>query len=101
VEEMNPEGRVLTPSALLWPQTEAVKAAVARLEFGLGSLADVAAHLGPMMVEHVPGGGPLWINRLSADGKPLSPSVPTRLLYHLTLCLAEVDRVVAPTTPRP
>lgn len=101
VEEMDPEGRILTPSTLLWPQTEAVKAAVARLEFGLGDRAEVAFHLGSMMTEHIPDGGPLWINRLSPDGVPLSTTVPTRLLYHLTLCLAEVDRVVAPTTPGP
>jgi mannose/cellobiose epimerase-like protein (N-acyl-D-glucosamine 2-epimerase family) len=96
VETMDPGGRVLAPSTLLWPQTEAVKAAVARLEFGFGSPAEVASHLGPMMADHVPGGGPLWINLLSSDGAPLSTTVPTRLLYHLMLCLAEVDRVVAP-----
>jgi mannose/cellobiose epimerase-like protein (N-acyl-D-glucosamine 2-epimerase family) len=100
VEEMAPDGRVLTPSTLLWPQTEAVKASVARLEFGLGDPAEVAFHLGPMMKEHLPDCGPLWINHLSPGGVPLSTTVPTRLLYHLTLCLAEVDRVVAPTVPR-
>ncbi len=99
VEEMAPDGHILTASTLLWPQTEAVKAAAARVECDLGDLADVAAHLGPMMQHHVPGTGPLWINRLDPDGAPLSTTVPTRLLYHLTLCFAEVDRVLAMAAP--
>jgi mannose/cellobiose epimerase-like protein (N-acyl-D-glucosamine 2-epimerase family) len=93
VEVINPHGAVLEPARLLWPQTEAIKAALARTEFLNTDPAEADAFLAAMMRTHFPSSGPLWINHVSSDGKPLSRSVPTRLLYHLTLCIAEYARL--------
>jgi mannose/cellobiose epimerase-like protein (N-acyl-D-glucosamine 2-epimerase family) len=93
VEAIDPHGTVLEPARLLWPQTEAIKAALARTEFLNADPAEADAFLMAMMKTHFPSFGPLWINHVSSQGKPLSRSVPTRLLYHLTLCIAEYARL--------
>lgn len=93
VDVFRPDGRVLNPGRLLWPQTEAVKAALARAEFLGSDPAEADAFLAVLWRDHVPEGGPLWINRLSEHGRPISPTMPTRLLYHLTLCCAEFARL--------
>lgn len=92
VEVIRPDGAVLNPGRLLWPQTEAVKAALARAEFLGADPAEADAFLAVLWRDHVPGRGPFWINRLSEHGRPTSPTMPTRLLYHLTLCCAECVR---------
>jgi mannose/cellobiose epimerase-like protein (N-acyl-D-glucosamine 2-epimerase family) len=96
VEAMDPHGRVLEPARLLWPQTEAVKAALARAEFLGADPAEADAFLAAMMRIHFPQPGPLWVNRVSPRGEALSRRVPTRLLYHLTLSLAEHARLRRP-----
>ncbi|WP_230530207.1 AGE family epimerase/isomerase [Microvirga roseola] len=96
VEAMDPHGVVLEPARLLWPQTEAVKAALARAEFLEADLAEANTFLTAMLATHFPASGPLWINHVSAQGEPLSRHVPTRLLYHLTLCIAEHARLCTP-----
>ncbi|MCB5174176.1 AGE family epimerase/isomerase [Microvirga lenta] len=93
VEAMDPQGEVLRSGRLLWPQTEAVKAALARTEFLDADPSEADYFLATMMATHFPGAGPLWINHISSGGEPLSEGVPTRLLYHLTLCIAEYERV--------
>jgi mannose/cellobiose epimerase-like protein (N-acyl-D-glucosamine 2-epimerase family) len=85
----------LEPGRLLWPQTEAIKAVLARSEFLNADPTDADAFLSAMMRTHFPSSEPLWINHVSSDGKPLSQRVPTRLLYHLTLCIAEYARLRA------
>jgi mannose/cellobiose epimerase-like protein (N-acyl-D-glucosamine 2-epimerase family) len=93
VEAIDPHGVVLEPGRLLWPQTEAIKAALARSEFLNAEPADADAFLSAMMRTHFPSSEPLWINHVSSEGEPLSRRVPTRLLYHITLCIAEYARL--------
>ncbi len=93
VETMTARGHVIDPSHLLWPQTEAVKAALARHEMLGCDLAPARGFLDALWASHMPTHGPLWINRATPDGAPLSDAVPTRLLYHLVLCLAEWLRI--------
>ncbi|MBQ0820694.1 AGE family epimerase/isomerase [Microvirga sp. HBU67558] len=93
VEAIDPHGATLESGRLLWPQTEAVKAAIARTEFLNADPAEADAFLVAMMRTHFPSSGPLWINHVSSQGEPLSRNVPTRLLYHLTLCVAEYARL--------
>lgn len=95
-------GAVVQPTKLLWPQTEFIKALGARLEF-LGD-----AEAGALLTRHVellfrhfvevPTGR--WHNQLGADGAPLPIALPSRVLYHLFLCLAETLRVVDGTEAR-
>jgi len=89
------DGAVVQPTKLLWPQTEFIKALGARVEF----LEDAEA--GALLQRHVellfrhfidvPSGR--WHNQLGPDGQPLSIMLPSRVLYHLFLCLAETLRI--------
>jgi mannose/cellobiose epimerase-like protein (N-acyl-D-glucosamine 2-epimerase family) len=93
LEATHADGRVLDGSHLLWPQTEAVKAALAGHEFLDGPLGAARAGLAALERAHFPQGGFLWINRATSGGTPLTDGVPTRLLYHLVLMLAEFIRI--------
>jgi len=46
--------------------------------------------------------GASWHNQLARDGTPLTSTTPARVLYHLFLAAAEVDRLLvkAPETAR-
>jgi hypothetical protein len=45
--------------------------------------------------------GATWHNQLDRGGKPLTTNTPARVLYHLFMAVAEVDRLFAtPTTPQ-
>ncbi len=95
VNEVDPAGRVLNGAALLWPQTEYVKALVARIEFEGDS--DAAArleqHLQLIFRHFVDRDSGLWVNQLDESGQPIADRVPVRVLYHLVLALAEICRV--------
>jgi mannose/cellobiose epimerase-like protein (N-acyl-D-glucosamine 2-epimerase family) len=93
IEAMDADGLVLDPAMLLWPQTEAVKAALACHEFVDASFAEASKFLEALFRHHIPDNGPLWINRLSPEGERMADTVPTRVLYHLALCLAEYIRL--------
>ncbi|HEV2509540.1 AGE family epimerase/isomerase [Bosea sp. (in: a-proteobacteria)] len=101
VNEVDPTGRVLNGAALLWPQTEYLKALVARIEFE--SDADAAAlldrHLHLMFRHFVDRESGIWVNQLDDRGLPISERVPVRVLYHLVLALAEVCRVTKGGVP--
>lgn len=95
VNEVDPAGRVLNGAALLWPQTEYLKALVARIEFE--GDADAAArldrHLRLMFQHFVDRESGIWVNQIDERGRPISERVPVRVLYHLVLALAEICRV--------
>lgn len=88
-------GKVTASTKLLWPQTEAIKAFLARIEF-LGD-ADAAArldrHLASLFRWFVAPETGLWFNQLAEDGTPIQAVIPVRVLYHLLLALAEWERV--------
>lgn len=89
-------GAPVAPTGLLWPQTEAIKAFAARLEVGDSSAATrLDAHLATLFRHFVEADTGLWHNQLSAKGEPIRAEIPVRVLYHLVLALAEVDRVRA------
>jgi mannose/cellobiose epimerase-like protein (N-acyl-D-glucosamine 2-epimerase family) len=95
VNEIEPAGTVLNGYALLWPQTEYLKALAARVEFegDAGAMDKLDAHLALMFELFVDRQTGLWVNQLDADRKPIADPVPVRVLYHLLLALAEVIRV--------
>lgn len=79
---------------LLWPQTEAIKAFVARLEGGdARASARLDSHLALLFRHFVSAETGLWHNQLTAEGEPIAAELPVRVLYHLLLALAEVARV--------
>ncbi|CAN7531144.1 AGE family epimerase/isomerase [Bosea sp. LjRoot237] len=95
VNEVDLIGRVLNGAALLWPQTEYLKALVARIEFegDDDAAARLEQHLRLVFQHFVDAENGLWINQLDDQGRPMSDRVPVRVLYHLVLALAEVCRV--------
>lgn len=95
VNEISHDGTVLDGAALLWPQTEYLKALVARIEFesDVDAAARLDPHLALMFDRFVDPKTGLWHNRIDATGAPIVAPIPVRVLYHLLLALAEVVRV--------
>ncbi len=95
-DEVAADGSVLTPSKILWPQTEAIKAFLARWEFLGDEDARMRAqrHLDAMFRHYIDTTSGAWCNRITRDGAPLETEVPTRILYHLYMALAEAIRVL-------
>ena len=93
-DEIDRAGRVMKPSKLLWPQTELLKALIARREFGRGKASDpaMADILGIIFGHYVDAGTGRWLNQLDAAGAPIRADVPVRVLYHLMFALAEYAR---------
>jgi mannose/cellobiose epimerase-like protein (N-acyl-D-glucosamine 2-epimerase family) len=88
-------GNVVAGSKLLWPQTEYIKACLARAELlGDATARDAAArHIEAMRRHFFNAGGTHWANQLDRDGAILQDGTPARVLYHLFLALAESVRV--------
>lgn len=95
VNEIDPQGTVLNGAALLWPQTEYLKALAARAEFedDAAATARLDAHLDLIFTSFVDRGTGLWVNQLDTAGQPIADPIPVRVLYHLLLALADVIRV--------
>ncbi len=89
-------GAVVEGGKRLWPQTEAVKAHLARHELlGDPDAADRArAHLAMMFDHYLGADHPVWHDRLSRDGQVVSEHIPASTLYHLFVCVVEYMRVL-------
>lgn len=87
-------GRVVAATKLLWPQTELLKALVARRECGRAKPGDPAPAdvLGIIFGHYVDADTGRWLNQLDAAGAPIRADVPVRVLYHLMFALAEYAR---------
>lgn len=98
LDGVDPEGRIVAPTKLLWPQTEFIKALGARVEFlaDEDAAASLPRHVELMFRHFVDARTGLWHNQLDRAGQPLPVSLPSRVLYHLFLCLAETLRVMPP-----
>ncbi|MEO8152004.1 MAG: AGE family epimerase/isomerase [Rhizobacter sp.] len=93
-DSVDPQGRVTADTKLLWPQTEYIKACVARAERGIAGMREEAeAHLTRLRTHFFRADGANWCNQLSRHGKCLSDVTPARVLYHLFLAVAEVLRL--------
>lgn len=97
INEVDPRGAVLNGAALLWPQTEYLKALAARIEFeGDRDAAErLDGHLRLVFERFVDPATGLWTNQLDGEGRKVAEPIPVRVLYHLLLALAEVCRVKA------
>ncbi len=90
-------GETVLPTRRLWPQTEMVKAWLARYERG-----DEAAFAGASTLltsiqrdyvdKPIPGA---WIDHADHQGRLIGPFIPASAMYHLFGCIAEADRVMS------
>lgn len=96
LDGVDPEGALVAATKLLWPQTEFIKALGARVEFtgDEDAAARLPRHLDLMFRHFVDARTGLWHNQLDRAGEPLPVSLPSRVLYHLFLCLAETLRIM-------
>jgi mannose/cellobiose epimerase-like protein (N-acyl-D-glucosamine 2-epimerase family) len=91
------DGTLVAPTKLLWPQTEYVKACVARAEWRDDGAARAAikTHLALIANSFLRPDGASWHNHLARDGSPVAGTTPARVLYHLFMAAAEADRLLA------
>jgi mannose/cellobiose epimerase-like protein (N-acyl-D-glucosamine 2-epimerase family) len=97
LDGMNADGSVASDSKTLWPQTEYIKALAARAEVGRDPQAWplLQDHLRALARHYMRADGANWHNQIARDGTSLQAVTPARVLYHLFLAIAEVDRVRA------
>jgi mannose-6-phosphate isomerase len=96
-DEIEPSGKPIKTTMLLWPQTEAVKAHLALFE-RTGEAAYLAAakqSIGLMFEHFISGEQPIWRNQIDEEGRTLQPDAPTRLLYHVIMSILEGERLAA------
>ena len=91
------QGALVVGTKLMWPQTEYIKACVARAEWldDAGARAAIPAHLTVIAQHFMRPDGANWHNQLARDGTSIAPLTPARVLYHLFLAVAEAERVLA------
>lgn len=95
IDAVDCAGTPLQRSRRCWPQTEAIKAHIARFEAtGDPNARDrIADQAGAFLRAHVEGMPPgAWREHLDKDGKPLVTVLPASSLYHITLAAAELER---------
>jgi len=91
------QGALVAGTKLLWPQTEYIKACVARAEWRNDDAARgaITAHLARIAKAFMRPDGASWHNQLARDGTPIAAPTPARVLYHLFLAVAEAERLLA------
>lgn len=96
-DEVRPDGQVLTPTLLLWPQTEAVKACLARFEEnGDASFRDQARYIAKMIfAKYFDTTKASWCNQLDTSGAVLQADSLSRLMYHIAVFVTEGERLRA------
>jgi mannose/cellobiose epimerase-like protein (N-acyl-D-glucosamine 2-epimerase family) len=89
-------GALVAGTKTFWPQTEYLKACVARAEWLKDAAApeSIKSHLALMAKHFMRPDGANWHNQLARDGTPIAPVTPARVLYHLFMAVAEVDRAL-------
>jgi mannose-6-phosphate isomerase len=92
INEITTEGAIHDANARLWPQTERLKAALARLR-RTGEESEraeaVAAFAGLVKYLDTPKNG-VWRDKLREDGSWVDEPAPGSSLYHITCALAEL-----------
>jgi len=90
INEVMIDGSVRNPAARLWPQTERLKAALARYR-RTGEDAEraeaAAAYAGLLKYFETPARG-AWRDKLKADGSWIEEPAPGSSMYHITCALA-------------
>lgn len=97
ISELTTDGAVRNADARLWPQTERLKAALARARHSgdIGERKEARdAFAGLVKYFDTPKRG-VWRDKLRADGSWIEEPAPGSSLYHITCALAELCDVVA------
>lgn len=94
-DEVDKSGAPRTRSMLMWPQTEYVKACVARFDAtGQTVYRDKAlAHWQLMRTHFFRKDGCNWINQVGPQGEPLVNDTLSRVLYHVVHSASELARL--------
>jgi mannose-6-phosphate isomerase len=92
VDECDRSGRQVRRSRRAWPQTELIKAYVARGREGDDAAAEAAASvtlgfLDSYLDTAVPG---LWMDQFDADGRAMTATAPATTLYHVLVAFREL-----------
>lgn len=92
---VNRDGSLAADAKTFWPQTEYIKACVARAEDHRDPQAwsRVEDHMRVLAAHYLRPDGASWHNQIARDGTSLQALTPARVLYHFFLAMAEVDRV--------
>jgi mannose-1-phosphate guanylyltransferase/mannose-6-phosphate isomerase len=90
-DTMQPDGSGLSATARCWPQTEALKAAIALERHGISGAGALRGKIIDVLFDHylarpVPGG---WVDAIDANGKAVAADMPASTLYHVVCALAE------------
>jgi mannose-6-phosphate isomerase len=97
VDEVAADGSVLRGTKRLWPQTEHLKARVARLDGGQESgLGEIDRVCGLLLDHYLNRDIGTWNDQVGETGERLSKTAPASSFYHLFLAYAEVMRVAGP-----
>jgi mannose/cellobiose epimerase-like protein (N-acyl-D-glucosamine 2-epimerase family) len=88
---LQPDGSAVEPQARLWPQTEALKVALAFEKRGLGSAAALRRRMFDVLFAYylngpMPGG---WYDAIDDEGHVTAPDMPSSSFYHVFCALAE------------
>jgi len=96
VDQVTREGRILSSSHRLWPQTETLKGALAETEFinpvKLSHIDQVVTALFERFLKPSPISG-TWIDHFNADGTIRTDRIPASSLYHICLAFFELMRL--------
>jgi mannose/cellobiose epimerase-like protein (N-acyl-D-glucosamine 2-epimerase family) len=94
-DAVSAQGLALATSKLLWPQTEYIKACIARHEATKNPSfrALATSHMKLMRDHFFRSDGANWVNHVARDGAPLVTQTPARVLYHLFLAASELIRI--------
>lgn len=96
IDQVNGAGAMLSDNRRLWPQTEAIKAALAEAEFLGEDTSQRIASILSLLFERFLDPGPVpgtWIDHYCAKWTPLVDKVPASSLYHITLAFMELLRL--------
>jgi mannose-6-phosphate isomerase len=94
IDEIDDHGTVVMASSRLWPQTELLKAYLARAERGdvdAAAIERTVANIFTLYLDPAPQG--CWRDRLDANDTVMDEPIPASTLYHLFLAFAELLRL--------
>ena len=95
IDQIDRSGAVVAASRRLWPQTEAIKAAIAAAEYLDDHQPDRLARIVDALFAHYLDRGPVpgtWLEHFDSNGQLLVQKVPTSSLYHVALAFFELIR---------
>jgi mannose/cellobiose epimerase-like protein (N-acyl-D-glucosamine 2-epimerase family) len=94
-DELLSDGSVRSSRHRSWPQTERLKALLARAEFDGNLDRDCVTTVLSVLLERYLGIAPrgCWIDHLDGDGRPCVSAIPASTLYHIFLAIAELMRL--------